>query len=112
MNEPNTNKDSLLNLIHTRHQVAKALGFNSYLEKSLTRQVMTTPMEVNSFLVSLSDALRPYAEKDLHKLLLLSNILRLPNTLPLSNIQIFVYLTMAMYWILMLSSNSLSQQYI
>ena len=73
MNEPNTNKDSLLNLIHTRHQIAKALGFNSYLEKSLTRQVMTTPMEVNSFLVSLSDALRPYAEKDLHKLLLLSN---------------------------------------
>jgi len=52
--------DELLSL---RHQLARLLGFNNYVEYSLSRRMADTPGTVLSFLHSLADKARPAARK-------------------------------------------------
>jgi intermediate peptidase len=62
------NKEVLDALIHQRHQLALALGFESYAVRNLQDKMAQTPQGVLDFLTDLEQQIRPQYRKDLESL--------------------------------------------
>ncbi|MBN9289436.1 MAG: oligopeptidase A [Gammaproteobacteria bacterium 39-13] len=62
------NSAKMEEILATRHEMAKLLGFNNYAERSLAKKMAKTPHEVMNFLLDLAKRAKPFAEKEFTEL--------------------------------------------
>jgi intermediate peptidase len=61
---PKANLDVLDNLIASRHEIAQIFGHKSYVEYALKSNMASSPEVVKSFLLEMSNMVRPMADKE------------------------------------------------
>ena len=65
---PEANAAAIGGLVRSRHDLASSLGYPSYAHKILQNRVLESPEQVNAFLRTTADKVRPLAEEQMHNL--------------------------------------------